>query len=87
LTEIAKSNKKVQTRLVSEFKKILERETNKGVRNMELKTGLSNDGFWAGRFAASLLGLTSFGSYKAGYTAHSVRRVSGTSDSPIPLYQ
>jgi len=58
LTEIAKSNKKVQTRLVSEFKKILERETNKRVRNMELKTGLSNDGFWAGRFAASLLGLT-----------------------------
>jgi len=58
------------------------------VRNMELKTGLSNGGFWAERFVASLLALTSFGSYNTGYTAHSVRPnpdFVGTSYSPIPL--
>jgi len=37
LTEIAKSNKDVQRKLVLEFKKILERETNKGVRNIYLE--------------------------------------------------
>lgn len=37
LTEIAKSNIDVQKELVLEFKKILERETNKGVRNIYLK--------------------------------------------------
>ena len=37
LTEIAKSNQDVQKELAPEFKKILERETNKGVRNIYLK--------------------------------------------------
>ncbi|MCL0058958.1 HEAT repeat domain-containing protein [Dehalococcoidia bacterium] len=37
LTEIAKSNSEMQKELVPEFKKILERETNKGVRNIYLK--------------------------------------------------
>ena len=37
LTEIAKSNKDVQKELVPEFKKILKKETNKGVRNIYLK--------------------------------------------------
>ncbi|MEM5948900.1 HEAT repeat domain-containing protein [Spirochaetia bacterium 38H-sp] len=37
LTEIAKSSSKMQKELVPEFKRILERETNKGVRNIYLK--------------------------------------------------
>jgi len=37
LTEIAKSSLEMQKELVPEFKKILERETNKGVRNIYLK--------------------------------------------------
>jgi len=58
------------------------------VRNMELKIGLSNGGFGAERFVASLLALTSFGSYNTGYMAHSVRPNSakgGTSYSPMTL--
>jgi len=49
---------------------------------MELKIGLSNGGFGAGRFVASL------GSYNTGYTAHFVRPNSakgGTSYSPKTL--
>ena len=37
LTEIAKSNPKMQKELVPEFQKILEREINKGVKNIYLK--------------------------------------------------
>ena len=37
LTEIAKSGLEMQKELVPEFKKILERENNKGVRNIYLK--------------------------------------------------
>ncbi|RLJ07989.1 MAG: hypothetical protein DRP16_02280 [Candidatus Aenigmatarchaeota archaeon] len=37
LTEIAKSSLEMQKELVQEFEKILERETNKGVRNIYLK--------------------------------------------------
>lgn len=37
LTEIAKSDLEMQKELVQEFKKILERENNKGVRNIYLK--------------------------------------------------
>ena len=57
---------------------------------MELKIGLSNGGFGAERFVASLFALTSFGSYNTGYMAHSVRPNStkgGTSYSPMTLYE
>ena len=37
------------------------------MRNMELKIGLSNGGFGAERFVASLFALTSFGSLNSGY--------------------
>ena len=37
LTEIAKSNPEMQKELVPEFKKILERENNKGVKNIYMK--------------------------------------------------
>jgi len=37
LTEIAKSNLEMQKELIPEFKKILERETNKGVKDIYLK--------------------------------------------------
>jgi len=37
------------------------------VRNMELKIGLSNGGFGAERFVASLFAFTSFGSLNSGY--------------------
>ncbi|CAD7771670.1 hypothetical protein AIOGIFDO_01080 [Candidatus Methanoperedenaceae archaeon GB37] len=37
LTEIAKSNPEMQEELVPEFKKILERENNKGVKNIYMK--------------------------------------------------
>jgi len=37
LTEIAKSNQDVQKELVPEFQKILDKQTNKGVRNIYLK--------------------------------------------------
>ena len=60
------------------------------MRNMESRIGLSNGGFEAERFVASLLALTSFGSYNTGYTAHSVRPNSakgGTSYSPNTLYE
>jgi len=43
LTEIAKSSTEMQKELVPEFKKIIERETNKGVRNIYLKY-LKSDG-------------------------------------------
>jgi len=35
--EIAKSNLEMQKELIPEFKKILERETNKGVKDIYLK--------------------------------------------------
>jgi hypothetical protein len=37
LTEIAKSNPEMEKELVHEFKKILERENNKGVKNIYIK--------------------------------------------------
>jgi hypothetical protein len=37
LTEIAKSNKAAQIKLIPEFRKILEREDNNGVRKIYLK--------------------------------------------------
>jgi len=37
LTEIAKSNPEMQKEFVPEFKKILERENNKGVKNIYMK--------------------------------------------------
>ena len=37
------------------------------MRNMELKIELSNGGFGAERFVASLFALTSFGSLNSGY--------------------
>ena len=37
LTEIAKSNPEMQKELVPEFKKIIERENNKGVKNIYMK--------------------------------------------------
>jgi hypothetical protein len=46
------------------------------------------EGFGAERFVASLLALTSFGSYNTGYTAHFTRQNSafgGTSYSPNTL--
>jgi hypothetical protein len=46
------------------IKKNLKKNQGGYVRNMELKTGLSNRSFGAERFAASLLAFTSFGSYK-----------------------
>lgn len=55
---------------------------------MRLNIRLLNGGFGAERFVASLLALTSFGSYNTGYTAHSVRPNSafgGTSYSPNML--
>ncbi|OFV68296.1 MAG: hypothetical protein SCAL_000936 [Candidatus Syntrophoarchaeum caldarius] len=37
MTEIAKSNPAMQKELVPEFKKVLEREDNKGVKNIYMK--------------------------------------------------
>ena len=58
------------------------------MRNMGLKKELSNGGFGAERFVASLFALTSFGSYNTGYTARFTRpnpAFSGTSYSPKTL--
>jgi len=38
LTEIAKSNPEMQKELVPEFKKILEKENNKGVKNIYIRS-------------------------------------------------